>query len=105
MFSHFQGEPSHNYISQLQANELPEFLSAEDFDDLDVTPEFTYMNGDILKTHSNFDLDGSLEFTHMDGVILQTQADFDESELVSVEIDVQHFQNGIELLESTNADG
>ncbi|CAG8723543.1 33026_t:CDS:2 [Gigaspora margarita] len=97
MLNHYQGEPSHNYISQLQANELPEFLSAGDFDDLDVTPEFTYMDGDILQ-HSNFDLDGSPEFTHMGGVI-------DESELASVEIDVQHFQNGIELLESTNADG
>ncbi|CAG8726077.1 25408_t:CDS:1, partial [Gigaspora rosea] len=102
---HYQGDLPHNYNFQLQTNELPEFLNVGDFDNLDGTPEFTYMDGDILQTHSNFDLDGSPEFTHMDGDILQTQTDFTESpEFASVEIDVQHFQNGIELLESTNAD-
>ncbi|CAG8649555.1 37306_t:CDS:2 [Gigaspora margarita] len=87
----YQGDPS-------QANELPEFSSAGDFDDLNGTPGLTYMDGDILQTHSNFDT-----------VILQTlqtHADFDGlPELASVEIDVQHFHNGIELLESPNADG
>ncbi|KAF0469437.1 hypothetical protein F8M41_025543 [Gigaspora margarita] len=91
MLSNYQGDPS-------QANELPEFSSAGDFDDLNGTPGLTYMDGDILQTHSNFDT-----------VILQTlqtHADFDGlQELASVEIDVQHFQNGIELLESPNADG
>ncbi|KAF0469436.1 transcription factor predicted [Gigaspora margarita] len=99
---HCQGDPSHNCNFQLRANELPEFLSAGDSDDLDGAPEFTYLDGDILQAHSNFDLHGSPEFTHMDGDILQT--DFNESpKLASVEIDVQHFQNGIGL--STNADG